>query len=68
MNADLYDELKAAMFLYDDWPDYPTAKVVIDSARRLVQAVESRAEMIAHMRATMTPTAEALAQFIGDPK
>jgi hypothetical protein len=64
--SELFDELKYAVRLHDEWPDAATRTVVIDSARRLVQAVEQRAEKIAYMQASLTPTAEAVAQIIGD--
>lgn len=61
---DLFDELRAAIKDYDDWPTPEKRVEVIDRARRFVGAVDHRTAAIEHMRQTVTPSAEALNQLL----
>lgn len=63
---DVFAELQAAVHNHDDWASPDSQAQVVEWARRFVGAVEMRAQVIEHMRQTVTPTAEALAQIMGD--
>jgi hypothetical protein len=62
--SDLLDALRSALARHDEWPSKQTGVEAIDTARRLVQAVDMRAGVIEQMRATVTPTEQALAELL----
>lgn len=57
-------ELREKMRLHDDWPTKETGYVVIEAARRLIRAIDQRGALIEHMRAHMTPTAQAIGEIL----
>jgi hypothetical protein len=61
----IIDELREALARHDDWPTSETSAVVIDTARRLVQAIDMRAQVIDQMRREVTPTHQAMAELLG---
>lgn len=64
---DIFDELRAAVELYDDWPTPEKRAQVIDFARRFVRSVDQRAAVIEHMRQHVTPSEEALRGLLNLP-
>jgi len=64
----ILDELRSAVARHDDWPTDESSMVVIETARRLVRAVDMRAQVIEQMRQTITPSDQAVAEILGmDP-
>lgn len=60
----LFDELRAAVLNYDDWPMAEKRVQVIDLARRFVGAVDQQAAVIDQMRQHVTPSEQALAALL----
>lgn len=61
---DIFAELRDAVASYDDWPTPEKRADVIDLARRFVGAVNQQAEVIEHMRQTVTPSEQALSAIL----
>lgn len=61
----IIDELRSAIRDYDDWPTDEKRARVIRATRLFVDAVDQRAEIIEHMRRTITPSEQALGEILG---
>jgi hypothetical protein len=61
----IVDELRHALSRHDEWPTEETSAVVIETARRLVQAIDMRAQVIDQMRRNITPSEQAIAELLG---
>jgi hypothetical protein len=64
MSADPFTRLANAVTAHNEWPDNETRAEVLDAAKRFVDAVIHRGQVIEHMRATVTPDEQALAQIL----
>ena len=65
MTPTLFTELREAIRRHDEWPTLETGMNVIHAARRFVQAVDMRADVIEQMRRDVTPTQQALDELLG---
>jgi len=59
------DELREALEAHAHWPRPASSAAVIDAARRLVQAIDMRAQVIEQMRQTISPTEQAISELMG---
>lgn len=65
MSNDPFADLRQAVAADDEWPTHESRTALAAAARRFVRAIDQRAETIAYHRNLVTPTVEALTQFIG---
>lgn len=64
----IVDELRHALGRHDDWPTDETSLIVIETARRLVRAIDMRAAVINQMRRNVTPSEQAISELLDGDK
>ena len=60
----IVDELRDALDRHDDWPTDDTGMIVIETARRLIRAIDMRAQVIEQMRRNVTPSEQAMVELM----
>jgi hypothetical protein len=65
MGEGVIDELRSQLERHDEWPTRQTSALVVDAARRLIQAIDMRAAMIEQMRRDVSPSAQAIGELLG---
>jgi hypothetical protein len=62
----LFDDMRAAVESYDEWPTPEGRGRVLAATRKFVRAVTRQEQVIEQMRQHVTPSEQALRELIGE--